>query len=151
MSHLDFYNTSYDKKKGWESNWQFDSRLLKVGNRPDPGVCRWSVTHLWKSFDEGYNFALDLIAIGGLHRKLRAFKVTGVLVVGILGLPLGSHGTKSHLDVAVMESCRVYYVGEGGGFLRVRAVMSFVSPESPVTCLSTKGVPESELTNLLVG
>jgi hypothetical protein len=29
--------------------------------------------------------------------------------------------------------------------------MSFVSPESPVTCLSTKGVPESELTNLLVG
>ncbi len=109
------------------------------------------MTHLWKSFDKGYNFTLDLIAIEGLHRKLRAFKVTGVLVVGILGLPLGSHGTKNHLDVALVESCRVYYMGEGGGFLRVRAVVSFVSPESPVTCLSTKGAPENELTNLLVG
>jgi hypothetical protein len=26
-----------------------------------------------------------------------------------------------------------------------------VSPKSPVTCPSTKGAPESELTNLLVG
>jgi hypothetical protein len=29
--------------------------------------------------------------------------------------------------------------------------MSLVSPKLPVTCLSTKGAPESELTNLLVG
>jgi hypothetical protein len=57
MSHLDIYNTSYDKKNGQESNWQFDSRPLKVGNWPDPGVCRWSVTHHCKSLDEGYNFA----------------------------------------------------------------------------------------------
>jgi hypothetical protein len=42
-------------------------------------------------------------------------------------------------------------MGEGGGFLRVQAVVSLVSPELPVACLSTKGVPESELTNLLVG
>jgi hypothetical protein len=41
-------------------------------------------------------------------------------------------------------------MGEGGGFLRVRAVVSLVSPEVPVACLSTKGAPESELTNLLV-
>jgi hypothetical protein len=40
MSHSDIYSTSYGRKKGWESNWQFDSRPLKVGNRPDPGVCR---------------------------------------------------------------------------------------------------------------
>jgi len=31
MDHLDIYNTSYGKKKGRESNWQFHSRLLKVG------------------------------------------------------------------------------------------------------------------------
>jgi hypothetical protein len=62
MSHLDIYSTSYDKKKGRESNWQFDSRPLKVGNRPDPGVCRWSATHLWKDLEEGSNFGLDLIA-----------------------------------------------------------------------------------------
>jgi hypothetical protein len=30
-------------------------------------------------------------------------------------------------------------------------VVSLVSPELHVTCPSTKGVPESELTNLLVG
>jgi hypothetical protein len=42
-------------------------------------------------------------------------------------------------------------MGEGGGFLRVRAVMSLVNPELPVACPSTKGAPECELTNLLVG
>jgi len=25
MSHLDICSTSYGQKKGWESNWQFDS------------------------------------------------------------------------------------------------------------------------------
>jgi hypothetical protein len=28
MSHLDICSTSYDKKKGRESNWQFDSGNL---------------------------------------------------------------------------------------------------------------------------
>jgi hypothetical protein len=42
-------------------------------------------------------------------------------------------------------------MGEGGGFPRVRAVVSLVSPESPVVCPSTKGAPKSEQTNLLVG
>ncbi len=50
-----------------------------------------------------------------------------------------------------MEWRRVYYMGEGGGFPRVWAVVNQVSPELPVACLSTKGVPECELTNLLVG
>jgi hypothetical protein len=40
MSHSDICNTSYDRKKGRESNWQFDSWSLKVGNRPNPDVCR---------------------------------------------------------------------------------------------------------------
>jgi hypothetical protein len=46
----------------------------------------------------------------------------------ISGLQLGSPGKKSHLDVASAESCREYYKGEGGGFPRVRAVVSQVSP-----------------------
>jgi len=41
--------------------------------------------------------------------------------------------------------------GEGGGFPRVRAMVSLVSPRLPMACPSTKGVPECELTNLLVG
>jgi len=40
---------------------------------------------------------------------------------------------------------------EGGGFPQVQAVVNLVSPELPAACPSTKGVPESELTNLLVG
>ncbi len=133
MSHLDIFSTSYDKKKGRESN-----RPLKVRNRPDPGVCKWSATHRWKAFDEGYNFSSDLIVIKGLHRKLCALKVVGVPVVGISGLSLGSPGTKSHLDVAPVESYRVYYIGEGGGFPRVQAVVSLVSPKSPVAVLALK-------------
>ncbi len=49
------------------------------------------------------------------------------------------------------EKHRIYYMGEGGGFPRVQAVVSHVSPKFPVACPSTKGAPECELTNLLVG
>jgi hypothetical protein len=53
--------------------------------------------------------------------------------------------------VGAAERHKVYYMGEGGGFPRVRFVVNHVSPKLPVACPSTKGAPESELTNLLVG
>jgi len=149
MGHLDIYNTSYGKKKGRESNWQFDTRPLKVGNRLDPGACRWSGRHYWKALKESYKFALDLIPIGGLSKKL--CKILGVQIGTVSRLLFKSPGTKSHSDVGVAERHKVYYMGEGGGFPRVRAVVSHVSPELPMVCLSTKGAPKSELTNLLVG
>jgi hypothetical protein len=43
-------------------------------------------------------------------------------------LPLGSPETKNHLDVALVERCRIYYKEEGGGFLQVRAMVSLVCP-----------------------
>ncbi len=46
----------------------------------------------------------------------------------VSGLQLGSPGRKSHLDVALAESYREYYKGEGGGFPQVRAVVSLVCP-----------------------
>jgi hypothetical protein len=116
MTHMDIWNTSYDQKKGWESNRQFDSRPLKVKNRLDFLMCRWSMTYHWKVLDKGYNFALDFIWIGGLHTKLWAPKVTRVPIMGILKLPLGRPETKCHLDVGPMANHRVYYKGEGGGF-----------------------------------
>jgi hypothetical protein len=70
MSHLDIRNTSYVKKKSWESNCQFDSWPLKVRNRPDPGVCRSSATHRWKALKKSYKFALDFIPIGRLNKEL---------------------------------------------------------------------------------
>jgi hypothetical protein len=55
------------------------------------------------------------------------------------GLPLGSPGTKCHLDVGLVERHKVYYNGEGGGFPQVRGE-SYES-ELLVTCFSTKNAP----------
>ncbi len=66
-------------------------------------------------------------------------------------LLLGSPRTKSHTDVGAVERRREYYMGDGGGFPRVWAMVSLVSLELPMACPSTKGAPKSELTNLLVG
>ncbi len=38
IGHLDICSPSYGQKKGQESNWQFDSRPLKVENRHVPDV-----------------------------------------------------------------------------------------------------------------
>jgi hypothetical protein len=74
-------------------------RPLKVRNRPNFLASRWRVTYLWKALDEGYNFSLDLILIGGLKTKLWRPKVTGAPTLAISRLPFGSLGTKCHLDV----------------------------------------------------
>jgi hypothetical protein len=117
---------------------QFDSWPLKVGNRPEILGCRERVTYRWKGLDETYNFASDRIAIRGLLAKLWGSKVSGVPFGAISGLPLGSPGKNSHLDVASVESCRVYYKGEGGGFPQVRAVVSLVCPCCPWLVLAPR-------------
>ncbi len=74
-----------------------------------------------------------------------------VRTLAVSGFLLGSPGTKSHSDVGAAERRKKYYMGEGGDFPRVWAVVSLVSPKSPVACPSIKGVAENDLTNLLVG
>jgi len=136
MSHLDICSPSHGQKKGRESNWQFDSRPLKVWNRPNSDVCRRSVTWRWKALRESYKITLDLIPIGGLSKKLWMPKVLGVQP----GTVRRSPGKKCHSDVASVGSYREYYMGEGDGFPRVRAVVSQVSPRSLVACPDTKRV-----------
>ncbi len=68
----------------------------------------------------------------------------GVETVVVSRLLLGSPGTKSHSDVNAAKKCRQYYIGEGGGFPQVRAVMSLVSLELPLAYPSTKGAPKSD-------
>jgi hypothetical protein len=92
-----------------------------------------------------------LIPIEGLNKELWLRKASWVQTGRVSGLLLGSPRTKNHSDVGAKKRCREYYMGEGGGFRRVWAMVSLVSPELPVACLSTKGAPKSELTNLLVG
>jgi hypothetical protein len=130
MRHLDIFSPSYGQKKGQESNWQFDSRPLKVGNRPLPDFCRRSATWCWKALEESYNIFSDLIPIGGLSKKLWMPKVPRVQSGTVLGLHFGSLEKKCHSNVASAESCREYHMGEGGGFPRVQAVVSKVSPSA---------------------
>jgi len=141
ITHLDIWNTSYGQKKGRESNWQFDSRPLKVGNRPNFLVCKGRVTYHWKAFNEGYNFVSDFISIQSLHTKLWAPKVAGVPILAILRLPFGSPRTKCHLDVGLVERHKVYYKGKGGGFPQIRALVNLVSPSLLVARPSTKSAP----------
>jgi hypothetical protein len=63
IGHLDICIPSYGQKKGRESNWQFDSRPLNVGNRPLPDIRIRSATWRWKALKESYNFGLDLVLI----------------------------------------------------------------------------------------
>jgi hypothetical protein len=150
MSHLDIYSTSYGRKKGPESNSQFDSRPLKVRNRPDPGVCGWTMTHYWEALKENYKFSSDLVPIGGWSEKLWTPKVPRVQTRTVLGLHFGSPGKKCHLNASAAERHREYYLEEGAGFPRVRVMVSQVSPKLPMACPNTKSAPECELTNLSV-
>jgi hypothetical protein len=131
MSHLDICSPSYGQKKGRESNWQFDSQPLKVGNRPLPDVFSGNATWRWKALDKSYNFGSNLVPIRAQGEKLWMPKIPGVQTGIVSGLHLGSPGKKSHLDVASARSCKEYYKGEGGGFPRVRAVVSQVSLSCP--------------------
>jgi hypothetical protein len=114
-------------------------------------MCRWNAIDLWKALKERYKFASDLIPIKGLSKELCPCKVPGVQIGTVSRLLIWSPGTKSHLDVGAAKRHREYYMGEGGGFPRVQAVVSLVNLRSPVVCPSIQGVLESELTNLLVG
>jgi hypothetical protein len=88
IGHLDICSPSYGQKKDRESNWQFDSRPLKVRNRPTPNV-RWgSETRRWKALKEGYKFHLDLVPIEARGEKLWCPKVPGVQNRDSFGTPL---------------------------------------------------------------
>ncbi len=130
IGHLDIWSPSYGQKKGRESNWQFDSRPLKVGNRPPPDV-RWQcATRCWKALEESYNFGSNLVPIQARGEKLWMPKILRVQTGTVSGLHLGSPGKKSHLDVAFARSWREYYKGEGVDFTRVLAVVSLVCPSA---------------------
>jgi hypothetical protein len=135
IGHLDICSPSYGQKKGRESNYQFDSRPLKVGNRPLPNVASRSATRHLKALGKSYNFGSDLVPIRVWGEELWASKVLGLQPETVSGLQLESPGKKSHLDVASAESCKIYYMGEGGGFPRVRAVVSLV-------CKSARGLSQ---------
>jgi len=82
IGNSDICSPSYGQKKGWESNWQFDSRPLKVGNRPLSDVALKSATRRWKALDEtldeSYNIDSGLVPIRVRGEELWPFKAPGV-------------------------------------------------------------------------
>jgi hypothetical protein len=101
--------------------------LPTTKNKKLPLFPRIQVTCKWKALNKGYNFALNLISIRGLHTKLWDLKVTKGPTLAISRFPFGSPDTKCHLDVGFVERYIVYYKGEGGGFPQVWAMISLVS------------------------
>jgi len=92
MSHLDICSPSYGQKKGRESNWQFDSRPLKVGNQPLLDVYRRSAMGHCKALEESYNFGLDLTPIEGRNQEIWVSKVPRIQPGIVSGLSLGVPG-----------------------------------------------------------
>jgi hypothetical protein len=78
IGHSDINSPSYGQKKGRESNWQFDFRPLKVGNRPLSDVALKSATWSWKALDKSYNFDSGLVPIRARGKELWPLKVPGV-------------------------------------------------------------------------
>jgi hypothetical protein len=66
--------------------------------------------------------------------------------MAVSGFFLGGLGTKSHSDVGVVGRHKEYYMGEGGGFPWIQAMVSLVSPKLFVAYRDTKGVPKIILT-----
>jgi hypothetical protein len=130
LSHLDICNTTYGQKKGRESTWP---QCVQVEWDTPLESARWE---LQLCFRPCPNPRFEQRVIVSQNCESPNF---------------GNFGTKSHSIVGVTERHKEYYMGEGGGFPQVWAMLSLVSPESPVVCPNTKGAPESELINLLVG
>jgi hypothetical protein len=59
----------------------------------------------------------------------------------VSGFHFGNPEKKCHSDASAAEKHKEYYMGEGGGFLRVRDVVSQVNPRLPVACSNTESVP----------
>jgi len=78
IGHSDICSSSYGQKKGRESNWQFDSRPLKVGSRPLSDIALKSATWRWKALIKSYNFDSRLVPIRAWGEELWSFKVPGV-------------------------------------------------------------------------
>jgi hypothetical protein len=130
IGHLDICSPSYGQKKGRESNCQFDSRPLNVGNRPLPDLRIESAIRRWKDLAEGYKFGSDLVAIRLCSRELWAPKVPGLHPGQFSGQfrdsGLGVPG-KSDIRAWVPRSVTEYTIGSKVvAYSRVRAVVCFV-------------------------
>jgi hypothetical protein len=137
------------EKKGRESNWQFDSRPLKVGNRHLFDLRIESATWRWKDLDKGYNFGLDLVAIRSGSRELWAPKVPGLQPGQFrdnFGTPTWESREKEPFGCSLRGvTQRILYGGRWWLPLNPGRGES-CGPKCPWLVPTPKGVPECELT-----
>jgi hypothetical protein len=139
MSHSDIYNTSYGWKPTTKSRESTQPRCVQVecntpleSSQGELQVC--FRPHPNRRFEQG---VMNSQSPKSPNRDN-------------FGTPPWSPRRKCHWDVGATGKCREYYMGKGGGFPWVRAMVSHVSLGLLVTCLSIESVLECELTNLLV-
>jgi hypothetical protein len=119
--------------------WHFSFRHLKhklwpkeepqkVGNRPDLLGYRWRAIYRWKALDESYNFLHITFWLKVCSQNYGVPKLREAQLGRFRDSQVKILGKKNHLDVGYVASHRRYYKGEGGGFLKVRAMVSLVCP-----------------------
>jgi hypothetical protein len=99
----------YLKHKLWpkeRSGVKFAVLDSTIKNKKSPWFSLYT-TYCSKALDEGYNFALDLTSIKGLHTKLWAPKLKESQF---------REFWDSNLGVGPVAKHKEYYKGEGGGF-----------------------------------
>ncbi len=138
IGHLDICNPRYGQKKGRESNWQFDSRPLKVRNRPLSDVRIESAIRRSKDLDEGYKFGSDLVAIRLFSRELWAPKVSRLQPGQFRDSNLGVPG-KSAIRVQVRRSGTDYTIGRMVVALPESGPWCVLWSKVPVACPNTQG------------
>jgi hypothetical protein len=132
IGHLDICSPSYGQKKGRESNWQFDSRPLKVGNRPLLDLRIESAIRRWKDLDEAYKFGCDQTLQSGVMSSQSPGTPPGTITgqfrdsnLGVSGVP-GGLG-KSDIRARVPRRVTEYTIGSKVvAYTQVRAVVCLV-------------------------
>jgi len=117
IGHLDICRPSYGQKKGREPKSQ-----ESTSSRPPNRECDTSLERSRRGLQVWFKLRRDQTWQSGVMSAQSPGTPPGT----ISGLQLGSPGKKSHLDVVPEMWHREYYMGEGGGFPRVRAVVSLV-------------------------
>jgi hypothetical protein len=128
-----------------DSHWPFGHLQPKLWAKEGPGVklpvwlpttksrestssrhpiweCDTSLERSWRGLQLWFRPRRDPTLQSGVMSAQSPGTPTGT----VSGLQLGSPEKKSHLDVTSAESCREYYMGEGGGFPRIWAVVCLV-------------------------
>jgi len=131
------------------SHWQFGHLQPKLWAKEGPGVklavwlpttksqkstsswrpiraCDMALKRSWWGLQLWFRPRRDPTLQSGVMMVQSSGSPTGT----ISGLHFGSPGNLCHSDVASVTSRREYYMGEGGGFPRARAVMSLVCPNA---------------------